>query len=144
MREYNASGHSTNNIDSKNRVFFPAKLREELGAPVVVTVSKDGCLEAYSMEEWQSFMSKLRALPKNQKNAVLRIFSGMSQKCEYDASGRITLTDEQIKYADIKKGITFVGCAGTVELWAEEKAPLENITPEDVADVSRIFDEFGI
>ena len=45
-------GEYYHNIDEKGRVNCPAKLREELGEQFVLTKGLDGCLSAYSMEQW--------------------------------------------------------------------------------------------
>ena len=56
MGENGLVSNYTHNLDSKNRVFFPAKFREELGSPIVITVNIDKCLSAYSINEWNNFV----------------------------------------------------------------------------------------
>ena len=57
-------GEYYHNIDEKGRVNFPAKLREELGEQFVLTKGLDGCLSAYSMEEWSRISEKVAGLPQ--------------------------------------------------------------------------------
>ncbi|MFR6087257.1 MAG: MraZ N-terminal domain-containing protein [Oscillospiraceae bacterium] len=59
------TGQYFHNIDAKGRLFIPAKLREQLGDTLHVTVGQDGCLSVYSDAEWEKFQQKLdeRNLP---------------------------------------------------------------------------------
>ncbi|MEG2421932.1 MAG: MraZ N-terminal domain-containing protein, partial [Oscillospiraceae bacterium] len=42
------TGQYQHSIDTKGRLFIPAKLREELGDTFYVTMGTDGCLSVYS------------------------------------------------------------------------------------------------
>ena len=53
------TGQYFHNIDAKGRLFIPAKLREQLGDTLHVTVGQDGCLSVYSDTEWEKFQQKL-------------------------------------------------------------------------------------
>ena len=53
------TGQYFHNIDTKGRLFIPAKLREQLGDTLHVTVGQDGCLSVYSDTEWEKFQQKL-------------------------------------------------------------------------------------
>ena len=48
------TGEYQHSLDSKGRLFMPAKLREELGAVFYITISMDRCLCAYSSESWDT------------------------------------------------------------------------------------------
>ena len=52
------TGQYFHNIDAKGRLFIPAKLREQLGDTLHVTVGQDGCLSVYSDTEWEKFQQK--------------------------------------------------------------------------------------
>lgn len=126
MGESGLVGNYTHTLDAKNRVFFPAKFREELGSPIVITVNLDGCLSAYSAVEWGKFIDKLKALPKSQTGDITRFFSGIAIKAVPDGQGRVMLNRDLLDFAEIKGGVTFVGCADRVEMWAEEKNPMKS------------------
>ena len=46
------TGEYQHALDNKGRIFIPARLREELGQAVFVTLSMDRCLSVYSKENW--------------------------------------------------------------------------------------------
>ena len=47
-------GEYSHALDAKNRIFIPAKYREELGETFVITKSIDKCLTVYTMAEWEN------------------------------------------------------------------------------------------
>lgn len=54
MGEYNCK------IDSKGRITFPAKLREQLeGQNFVITRGLDKCIDLFPMDKWNEKMKKL-------------------------------------------------------------------------------------
>lgn len=57
------TGEYQHSLDSKGRLFIPARLRDELGDTFYLTVSDERCLWAYSAESWQSFVDKVRSMP---------------------------------------------------------------------------------
>ena len=56
-------GSSNYSLDAKNRVFIPAKYREELGNVFYITRSLESCLTIYTEEEWTAFLQNLDTLP---------------------------------------------------------------------------------
>ena len=52
------TGEYQHSLDSKGRLFMPAKLREELGAVFYITISMDRCLCAYSSESWDALSAE--------------------------------------------------------------------------------------
>lgn len=136
MSENGLVGNYKHTLDSKNRVFFPAKFREDLGSPIVITVNTDRCLSAYSMNEWTKFVDSLKALPKSQVAKITRFFCGNALKCVPDGQGRVSITKDLLNYAGITESVTFVGCGDRVELWAEVKNPLLDMDDDFINDVS--------
>lgn len=116
-------GEYHHNIDDKNRLIIPSKFREELGKEFVITRGLDGCLFAYSMEEWNKVMNKLKTLPFTKKDArtFMRFMLSAASICEFDKQGRINLVNSLINYAEIKKECVIIGVNDRLEIWAVEK-----------------------
>ena len=123
-------------LDDKNRLFVPAKLREELSGDFYVTLGVNcghRCLTVYKSADWQTLSDNYNALPISQKGAATSLIFMNAAQCEPDKQFRFTLTQFLLEYAGIKKDVMIVGRAGQAEIWdSEEFAAFEaeNLTPE--------------
>ena len=138
-------GKYTHTLDAKNRVFFPAKFREDLGSPIVITVNVDGCLSAYSLAEWSNYTEKLKELPKTQVRDITRFICGNAQKSVPDGQGRVMLSKDLVEYAGLTGEVPFIGCGDRVELWAAESAQIPDMyDKEKVANIRDLMLEYGL
>ena len=138
-------GNYTHTLDAKKRVFFPAKFREDLGSPIVITVNVDKCLSAYSMAEWEKYTAKIKELPKTQVRQITRFICGNAIKAVPDGQGRVMLSKELLDYSGINDGVTFIGCGDRVELWPAERNALPDMFDEKtVADITDSMLEYGL
>ena len=144
MGENGLVSNYTHNLDSKNRVFSPAKFREELGSPIVITVNIDKCLSAYSRNEWSNFVEKLKSLPKTQVRDITRFFCGNAIKVIPDGQGRVMLNRELIDFAGITDSITFIGCGERVEMWRSDRNPLGGLDENFLSQISDTMIDLGI
>ncbi len=131
------TGEYEHNLDSKGRLFIPARLKEELGQVFYVTLSMDKCLSAYSEASWQSFSDKVNSMPYIQQKQMRPLFA-YAAKCELDAQGRVLLPQKLRSYAGLTKNVTIVGCNNHAEFWdsAEwQKVNEMEMTPENIASV---------
>ena len=129
------TGEYQHTLDSKGRLFIPAKLRDELGDTFYLTVSYERCLRAYSAESWQSFVDRVRAMPYVDRKKM-RPFFACAAKCELDAQGRALLPQQLRDFAGLVKNVAVVGCDDHAELWDSEAwAPVHEgeTTPEYIA-----------
>ena len=113
------TGEYQHSLDSKGRLFIPAKLREELGEIFYMTVSMDRCLCVYSAESWQSFSDKVSAMPYVKQRRMRPLFAHAA-KCELDSQGRTIVPLNLRAYAGLVKNVTVVGCNNHAELWDSE------------------------
>ncbi len=123
-------------LDDKNRLFVPAKLREELSDDFVVTLGVNcghRCLTVYTAADWQTLSDNYNTLPISQKGAATSLIFMNATQCTPDKQYRFTLTQFLLEYAGIDRDVMIVGRAGQAEIWdAKEFASfeLENLTPE--------------
>ena len=133
------TGEYQHTLDSKGRLFIPAKLRDELGDTFYLTVSDERCLWAYSAESWQSFVDKVRSMPYVDRRKM-RPFFACAAKCDLDAQGRALLPQALRDFAHLTKNVTVVGCDDHAELWNSETwkpVHLEETTPEYIASIMK-------
>lgn len=129
------TGEYQHSLDSKGRLFIPAKLREELGEIFYITVSMDCCLCVYSAENWKCFCEKVSAMPYVRQRRMRPLFAHAA-KCELDSQGRILVPQNLRQYAGLEKNVTVLGCNNHAELWdsdAWKKVCEEEYSPENIA-----------
>ena len=130
------TGEYRHAIDTKKRLFIPAKHREVLGTSfIVVRDLYDPCLKVYSMEEWQAYVAPIEELDPEEAAPILRYLYRESVRGDVDAQGRVTLNDTLIKRANIVKDAVIVGCGRYAEIWAAEEYDAK-MEEEDVAAIA--------
>jgi MraZ protein len=109
-------------LDAKNRMRIPSKLREELGGNYYITVGSGGCLNVYSEEEFQEIKSTLNNINKYRETQLkaARYILYNTWQAEEDNQGRILLPETLRKFAKIEKNIVVFKGPNCVEIWAEE------------------------
>ena len=123
-------------LDDKNRLFVPAKLREELGGDFYVTLGVNcghRCLTVYTAAEWQKLSENFNALSLAQRSGATSLIFMNAVECNPDKQFRFGLSQNLIDYAGIDREVMIVGRAGQAEIWdAAEFAAFEteNLTPE--------------
>ena len=125
-------------LDAKNRMRIPAKLREELGNDYYITVGSGGCLYVYSeqeMAEVKKTLNKVNGYRENQLKAARFILYNTWQ-AEEDKQGRILLPENLRKYAKIEKNLVVFKGPSCVEIWSEEvwNEYFNDVGFEDLAD----------
>ena len=131
------TGEYQHSLDSKGRLFMPAKLREELGAVFYITISMDCCLCAYSSESWDALSERVNAMPYVKQRKMRPLFAHAA-RCELDSQGRVLVPQNLRDYANLTKSVTVVGCNNHAELWdsdAWQTVFEEETTPENIAAV---------
>ncbi len=138
------SGEYKHGIDVKNRLFIPAKHREELGESFVVAKSiREKCLRVYSMDEWAAYIKPIEALDGKDKERIVRALSRNAAQVSPDSQGRVVLTPDLIKYAEIDKNTYIVGCGHYSEIWSEANYEAM-VADEDLADMREFLESYGL
>ncbi len=131
-------GEYRHNLDPKNRIFIPAKLRDELGTTFVVAKDlREKCLKVYSLEEWQKYLKPIEALDRRLQEQVFRTLHASVIEATPDSQGRIVLQKELIQHAQLDREIVIVGCYRYAEIWSEE---LYSAMKQNV-DLTKLIDE---
>ena len=123
-------------LDEKNRLFVPAKLRNELGDDFYVTLGVNcghRCLTVYTAKDWQTLSENYNTLPISQRSAATSLIFMNATQCNPDKQFRFGLTQNLIEYAGINREVMIVGRAGQAEIWAADEFTAfeaENLTPE--------------
>lgn len=115
-------------LDSKNRLFIPAKLRE-LMAPaaadgrfyLVLGAHKILCLYPADYYERIALAVAPRRVAPADTLAFARVNFGLAGKVELDRQGRILLSEKMIRRAKLQGQITLVGIVDHLEIWNRQQ-----------------------
>jgi MraZ protein len=137
-------GEYHHSIDEKGRLIIPSKFRYELGDKFIITKGLDGCLFVYPKGEWESIVSKLKALPFTKKDArtFMRFFLSGATECEFDRQGRVNITSPLAEYAGLTKDCVVIGVNDRLEIWSKEK--FENFFDENEENLSDIAENLFV
>ncbi len=133
-------GEYSHALDAKNRIFIPAKYREELGDTFVITKSVDKCLTVYTMSEWEKMKEKLDSLPATKSRQIKRFMFANASDVQCDSQGRVLLSAPLREYAGIDKNTVIIGVGSYLEIWAEEAWALER-NNENAEDIAQMMEE---
>ena len=117
-----AGKNYTHQLDAKNRMRIPAKLREELGEGYSITVGPGKCLYVYTKEQTDKVKATLKNVNpyrESQLKAARFILYNMWE-AEEDKQGRILLPENLRKYANIEKNVIVFNGPNCIEIWSEE------------------------
>ena len=138
------SGEYKHSLDPKNRIFIPAKHREELGESFVVSKSiRERCLRVYSMAEWDAYIEPIKRLDGKDKDRIIRALSRNAAQVSADSQGRIILTPDLIAHAELEKNAVIVGCGGYAEIWSEELYN-KHVAEMDIDAIRLALEESGL
>ncbi len=123
-------------LDEKNRLFVPAKLRQEMGEDFYITLGVNcghRCLTVYTAADWQKLQNNYNELPISQRSAATSLIFMYATECVPDKQFRFGVTQSLLDYAGIGRDVMIVGRAGQAEIWDAEEFKTfetENLTPE--------------
>lgn len=112
-------GEFEHSIDSKGRLTIPAKFKEQLAGGIVVTRGLDGCLWAFSREEWQQVSERITSLPMANTEArrfTRFMFSSASESIP-DRNGRVIIPQKLLQHANIDRDVVVAGVMNKIEIW---------------------------
>lgn len=120
INKFGIIGSFKHSIDSKNRLFLPAKLRDFLGDTVVLTRGLKPCLYLFTVDGWNDFAENLGSDIDIDSNETMLYFFGNAVDLDVDSQGRITVPQALRNFSGIGKDVTIVGTGRRLEIWKTE------------------------
>lgn len=136
-------GSYRNTLDTKGRVFLPAKFRSSFGDTVIIAKGAKECLVVYTEEAFAEFVERLRRNGQTGAKDSLRFLSYSSANVELDGQGRILIPAELRSYARLDKEVLFVGMMDTVEIW-NEKNVVDTVSSESAEAIDKYLIDNGL
>jgi MraZ protein len=110
-------------LDEKNRMRIPSKLRSLVGSSIYLLHGTGGCIFVIDEEEFQKICRKFELVPLSDLKAQDSIRKIMASAfiAEEDAQGRFILPKKAKDYAGIDKQMAFIGVNNRMEIWSVER-----------------------
>jgi MraZ protein len=118
-------GSFDNNLDAKNRLTIPAKLRNLLADGVVVALQRDArrCLAIWCATDYNDHVARmlgdLQPLSADY-DRLERFLNAYSSEAELDAAGRVMLPAKLLEQAGLGREVAVIGAGNRLEVWDRE------------------------
>ena len=133
-------------VDDKGRILMPIAIKKQLsslitGGFVLKRSVFNPCLELYPMKEWILLMEKINSLNRFNKknNNFIRRFTAGVKTVEMDISGRLLISKDLVKHAQIGKEIVVSSAVNILEIW--DKSLYEKVIDEATLDFGVLAEE---
>jgi MraZ protein len=112
-------GEYSHSIDSKGRVFIPARFREYENQRFFVNRGLDGCLTVFNEDGWAAQQTKINSMDMLKKDArdFKRIYFSNAAETVCDKQGRINLPGALLQKAGLSREVVVVGVSDHIEIW---------------------------
>jgi MraZ protein len=113
-----------NKLDKKGRVSVPASFRaslEKQPTPGIVALRSyaSSAIEVFGgdiMERMVKQVDDMAMFSAQRSDFAAALFADC-EHLSFDSEGRITLTENLLKHANIQDRVAFVGCGSTFQMW---------------------------
>jgi MraZ protein len=130
-------GEHEHTLDDKNRLTLPARFRQAFADGIVVTRGMDGCLFAYTPEDWRSLVEgRLATLDPLSKEGrrMQRFFYAGAAEAELDKQGRVGIPNALLEHAKLGRDVVVAGVHDHLEIWDRAAWRLELAEVEGSAE----------
>lgn len=138
------TGEYKHSIDPKNRIFIPAKHREELGETFMIACNiREKCLNVYSLTGWGAYIAPIEQQNRQLAERALRFLHRTAVQVTPDKQGRVILPEALISYAEIEKDLLVIGCGTHDEIWSD-KLYEQFVAQTDLSELCKELEFFGL
>ena len=118
-------GYFDNNLDAKNRLTIPAKLRGPLADGVVVALERDAPrhIAIWSTAEFNAHVERLLDGINPLSGDYVRLerfLNAYSNEVELDAAGRVMVPAKLLEQAGLSREVAVIGAGNRLEVWDRE------------------------
>lgn len=118
-------GDYNHQLDAKNRMRIPAKLKKELGDEYYFAKGANHCIYVFSKEAVEEQFEKLKEIKLSdlERQKSLRAFAKSFVPAVEDTQGRVVLSPELRAYAGLGKNdkdLFICGAVTRVEIWSKK------------------------
>ena len=133
-------------VDAKGRLTLPSGLKKQLlelvneGFVLKRSVFHN-CLELYPKQEWNAEIVGVNKLNRfvKKNNDFIRMFMAGVKMLDMDASGRLQISKDLIKFSGIKKEVVLSSSVNRIEIW--DKDNYESVINDPEVDFADLAEE---
>lgn len=109
-------------MDTKGRITFPSKFREQLTDGFIITRGLDNCVDLFTLEKWKEQLAKLEKInfTKDVHRKYSRFLLSAATELQFDAQGRINIPQALIEHSKMVKDIVVTGNNDRIEIWSKD------------------------
>ena len=115
------TGTYEHTIDSKSRLFMPARLKEEIGDCFHLSMGTDQCLTIYPQSAWEDLCRRADELEDEEDREAMEVFFAQSYRCVVDSQNRIVIPPLLREYAQLEKDVVIVGANNVARIWNAQR-----------------------
>ncbi len=115
-------GTFTPKLDDKGRLTLPAKFRDALAGGLMVTKGQDYSLAVYPRDEFLELANRAASASRTnpEARAFVRALAAGTDEQRPDGQGRITLSADHRRYANLSRECVVIGSVTFLEIWDAE------------------------
>jgi transcriptional regulator MraZ len=112
-------GEFRHSMDSKGRVFVPARWRDEFQEGIVLAQGLEHCVYIIPQGKFEDLATRLEELPVNRKTNrdYARLLLGTASEEQMDKQGRITLPQGLREWGRLDRDVVLTGVRSRGEIW---------------------------
>lgn len=126
------------NLDAKNRLFIPARFRDQLGERLYIMPGPGASLFIYPEEDFNVIAEQYRQKHRNLEEQMA-FFSNVCDTT-IDNQGRATLDARHVQHAELKKEVAIIGSGRRIVIMPLEKFKITETTSSNAIDYSTDID----
>lgn len=116
-------GEYSHQVDAKNRIRIPAKLKSEFTGEYVFLRGASKCISVYpisKIDELIGQVANVGAFDIQGQESLSEVLSGFYQ-CEEDGQGRIVIPEQLRAYAGIEKEVVSIGMINHIDIYSDKE-----------------------
>ena len=141
------TGEYFHQLDAKNRIRIPARLKKDLGEEYYFAFGTNHCIFVFTKQKMEQYLEELGEAKLSDLEAQkrVRMFARTCVQVEEDNQGRIVLSPELRRHAQLGKDdkeLVICGAVNRIEIW--NKRLYDEYTADMETDYDKLFSELDI
>jgi len=137
-------GEFEHSLDSQRRVAIPSNWRKEKKTKFILVQGRHNAIYLLPPYIFNDFIAKVRKVSFADAASALALvrIGSVSQECECDSQGRISIPQKLIEQSGLKDQVVLVGSVTMIQIWSKDNWNMfKKSDPNDMLDVVQKISE---